>query len=129
MTLACPPRELHETAEENTKLRKQISDLMVQNQQQVSYMGNINVWKLQVFQNNCSCSSLIYIACLIFALKESKIVHLEENIKSSSETMKGLEQKTEQDRVSQGQYLEPCQSKSSNFSCRILTVCLDRTLL
>uniref|UniRef100_H3DIZ8 Kinesin family member 15 n=1 Tax=Tetraodon nigroviridis TaxID=99883 RepID=H3DIZ8_TETNG len=31
--------------------------------------------------------------------QESKIVHLEQNLKSNSETMKGLEQKTEQDRV------------------------------
>lgn len=36
MILMCVPRELNETVEENTKLRKQISDLMVQNQQQVS---------------------------------------------------------------------------------------------
>lgn len=104
MTLACALRELHETAEENTKLRKQISDLMVQNQQQVSSTGNINVQKLQVFQNNCTCSSVSYIACLIFALKESEIVHLEQNLKSNSETMKCLEQKTEQDRVSLSQY-------------------------
>lgn len=105
MTLACALRELHETAEENTKLRKQISDLMVQNQQQVSSMGNINVRKLQVFQNNCSCSSVSYIACLIFALKESKIVNLEQNLNSNSEKMKGLEQKTEQDRVNLNLYL------------------------
>lgn len=103
MTLAYALRELHEIAEENTKLRKQISDLMVQNQQQVSSMGNLNVPKLQVFQNSCSCSSS-YITCLIFALKESKIVHLEHNLKSNSETMKGLEQKTEQDNVSLSQY-------------------------
>lgn len=45
-----------------------------------------------------------YITCLIFALKESKIVHLEQNLKSNSETMKGLEQKTEQDSVSLTQY-------------------------
>lgn len=50
MTLACALRELHETAAENTKLRKQISDLMVENQQQVSSAGNIGVWKLQVIQ-------------------------------------------------------------------------------
>lgn len=104
MILACALRELHEIAEENTKLRKQISDLMVQNQQQVSSMGNISVRKLQAFQNNCSCSSMNYITCLIFALKESKIVHLEQNLKSNSETMKGLEQKTEQDSVSLTQY-------------------------
>lgn len=41
MTLAFALRELHETAEENTKLRKQISELMVQNQQQVSSMGKL----------------------------------------------------------------------------------------
>lgn len=105
MILACALRELHEIAEENTKLRKQISDLMVQNQQQVSSMGNISVRKLQAFQNNCSCSSMNCLcSCLIFALKESKIVHLEQNLKSNSETMKGLEQKTEQDSVSLTQY-------------------------
>lgn len=64
-----------------------------------------------------------------FALKESKIVCLEQNLKSNSETVKVLEQKTEQDRVSLSQYLKLCQSKSNNFSCRIIAVCLDRTLL
>lgn len=58
MTLWCALRELHETVEENIKLRKQISELMVQNQQQVSAMSNLCVQKPQVFQNNCSCSSV-----------------------------------------------------------------------
>lgn len=66
---------------------------------------------------------------IIFTLKESKIVHLEQNLKSNSETMKGLEQKTEQDRVSLSQHLKLCPRKSIDFSCRVIAVPLDRWLL
>lgn len=104
MTMACSLRELQETAEENTKLRKQISELVVQNQQQVSSIGNINVQKLQVFQNDCSSEFHCLSDFFFVALKESKIVCLEQNLKSNSETVKGLEHKTEQDRVSLSQY-------------------------
>ncbi|XP_053191642.1 kinesin-like protein KIF15-B [Scomber japonicus] len=56
-------KELIETVEQNTHLRKQVSDLMAQNQQQVS-----------------------------------KLVNLEQNLTSANETIKGLQQKTEQDK-------------------------------
>ncbi|CAK6956990.1 kinesin-like protein KIF15-B [Scomber scombrus] len=56
-------KELIETVEQNTHLRKQVSDLMAQNQQQVS-----------------------------------KFVNLEQNLTSANETIKGLQQKTEQDK-------------------------------
>ncbi|XP_067470314.1 kinesin-like protein KIF15 [Thunnus thynnus] len=56
-------KELIETVEQNTQLRKQVSDLTAQNQQQVS-----------------------------------KLVSLEQNLTSANEIIKGLEQKTEQDK-------------------------------
>ncbi|XP_054653545.1 kinesin-like protein KIF15-B isoform X2 [Dunckerocampus dactyliophorus] len=56
-------KELSETAQENTHLRKQVSDITVQIQQQVS-----------------------------------KFDHLEQNLSTAKETIKGLEQKIEQDK-------------------------------
>lgn len=129
MTLLCAPRELNETVEENNKLRKQFSDQMFENQQQVSAVvyGSCRYFKIIVVVAQC----VILLVCfflLFFSLKESKILNLEQTLKSNSETMKGLEQKIEQDRVSLSQCSVNCQNKSNSFSCRIIAVCLDRML-
>lgn len=92
-------RELNETVEENKKLRKQFSDQVAANQQQVSAVvyGSCRYFKIIVV----AAQRVILLVCfLFFSLKESKIANLEQNLKSNSETMKGLEQKIEQDRVS-----------------------------
>uniref|UniRef100_I3KW60 Kinesin family member 15 n=1 Tax=Oreochromis niloticus TaxID=8128 RepID=I3KW60_ORENI len=62
-------KELLETVEQNTQLKKQVSDLITQNQQQVSLEN-----------------------------KASTLADLEQNLTSAKESIKSLEQKTEQDK-------------------------------
>lgn len=62
MTLLYAPRELNETVEENKKLRKQFSDQMFENQQQVSAVvyGSCRYFKIIVV------AAQRYLACLFF---------------------------------------------------------------
>lgn len=49
LTLLHALRELIETVEQNTQLRKQVSDLTVQSQQEVSTKNSMHVWLLELF--------------------------------------------------------------------------------
>lgn len=91
-------RELTESVEENTQLRKQVSDLTVLNQQQVGVRKGciFNNWDCLAWSQTPAKLNLI----VFFILQASKIVALEENLKCENETIKSLEQKTEQDKVS-----------------------------
>lgn len=93
-------RELTESVEENTQLRKQVSDLTVQNQQQVGVRKGciLNNWDCLAYSQSQTPAKLNQI--VFFVLQASKIVSLEENLKCENETIKGLEQKIEQDKVS-----------------------------
>lgn len=93
-------RELTESVEENTQLRKQVSDLTVLNQQQVGVRKGciFNNWDCLAWSQSQTSAKLNLI--VFFILQASKIVALEENLKFENETIKGLEQKTEQDKVS-----------------------------
>lgn len=94
-------RELTESVEENTQLRKQVSDLTVLNQQQVGVREGciFNNWDCLAWLQSQTPVRKIKPNCL-FILQASKIVALEENLKCENETIKGLEQKTEQGKVS-----------------------------
>lgn len=53
-------RELLETMEQNAQLKKQVSDLLTQNQQQVSPKC-----VCVCVCNNCNCSSVVKPGCLV----------------------------------------------------------------
>lgn len=95
-------RELIETVEQNTQLRKQLSALTAQNQQQVSPETCLKTVRPS------QLGQLLNPASLVFVLEESNIVDLEQNLKSGDETIKGLEQKIEQDKVSLKRPIRAC---------------------
>ncbi|CAG10556.1 unnamed protein product, partial [Tetraodon nigroviridis] len=88
-------QQLQEKQQEADSLKAQ---LMVVNNSLQTEQDNTSMLISQLRENKESTSNDLH-GLIIFTLKESKIVHLEQNLKSNSETMKGLEQKTEQDRV------------------------------
>lgn len=60
----------------------------------------MHIWKFYIFDATViAAHSISLIICFFVFIKASKIVDLEQNLKSACETIKGLEQKTEQDKV------------------------------
>lgn len=101
-------RELTETVEANVQLRKQVSELTVQNQQQVGV--NKVCMSTGKPQHACNLKTvaklrLIVLSLLLFLiLQASKVVSLEQDVQSENETIKCLEQKIAQDKVSQKEW-------------------------
>lgn len=79
-------RELTETVEENTQLRKQVSDLVAQNEQQVRSLKHVVPSQLQSER-------------LMF-FQGSELMNTQQSVTATGEVIRGLEQKIEQDKVS-----------------------------